>query len=50
MNDVEKYKSFEDLKKSEDSDSHVYENNQEEVQEFIQLLKKNSRQIEKPES
>jgi hypothetical protein len=49
MKDVEKFESFEELKKSEETASQAHENNHEMVEEFILLLKKNSREIEKPE-
>ncbi len=42
MKDVEKYENFEELKKSEISQSRVVENSQEIVESFIQLLRKNS--------
>ena len=42
MKDVEKYENFEELKKSEISQSRVAENTQESVEKFIQLLRKNS--------
>lgn len=42
MKDVEKYENFEELKKSEISQSRAAENNQESVEKFIQLLRKNS--------
>lgn len=42
MKEVEKYENFEELKKSEISQSRTTENNQETVEKFIQLLKKNA--------
>lgn len=42
MKDVEKYENFEELKKSDISQSHSTENNHKTVEKFIQLLKKNS--------
>jgi hypothetical protein len=42
MKDVEKFEKFEDLKKSEKNTSQITERTQEMVDEFIQLLVKNS--------
>ena len=43
MKDVEKFEKFEEMKKSEEDKSQISENTQEMVEEFIQLLVKNSR-------
>jgi|GEM_PF-2736516 len=43
MRDVEKFEKFEDLKKSEKKRNQSSENNSKMVEEFIQLLIKNSR-------
>jgi ASC-1-like (ASCH) protein len=48
MKDVEKYETFEDLKKSENIESQTFDNGQEVAEEFIELLRKNSREIENP--
>ena len=48
MKDVEKYETFEDLKKSESIESQTFDNGQEVAEEFIELLRKNSRAIENP--
>ncbi len=46
MKDVEKFDKFEEMKKSEKNKNKISENNQEMVEEFIQLLIKNSRNDE----
>lgn len=43
MKDVEKFEKFEEMKKSEKNKNKISENNQEMVEEFIQLLIKNTR-------
>jgi Na+/phosphate symporter len=43
MKDVEKFDKFEEMKKSEKNKKKISENNQEMVEEFIQLLIKNTR-------
>jgi hypothetical protein len=48
MKDVEKFEKFEEMKKSEENKNQIYENSQEMVEEFIQLLIKNSRNDENP--
>ena len=48
MKDVEKFEKFEELKKSEENKKKISENTQEMVDEFIQLLIKNSRNDENP--
>jgi len=48
MKDVEKYEKFEDLKKSESSETQTSDSCQEMAEEFIQLLRKNSSEIENP--
>ena len=48
MKDVEKFEKFEEMKKSEENKNQVSENTQEMVEEFIQLLIKNSRNNENP--
>ncbi len=48
MKDVEKFEKFEEMKKSEENKNQIYENSQEMVEEFIQLLIKNSRNNENP--
>lgn len=49
MKDVEKYEKFEDLKKSEISESQTSENTQDMAEQFIQLLRKNSSETETPQ-
>jgi hypothetical protein len=42
MKDVEKFDKFEEMKKSEKNINKISENNHEMVEEFIQLLIKNT--------
>jgi len=48
MKDVEKFEKFEEMKKSEENKNQISENTQEMVEEFIQLLIRNSRNDENP--
>ena len=48
MKDVEKFEKFEEMKKSEENKNQISENTQEMVEEFIQLLIRNSRKDENP--
>jgi len=48
MKDVEKFEKFEDLKKSEKNTPKISEKTQEMIDEFIQLLVKNSRDEKNP--
>ena len=48
MKEVEKYETFEDLKKSESIELQAFDNSQEMAEEFIELLRKNSLEIENP--
>lgn len=42
MKDVEKFEKFEEMKKSEENKNQISENTHEMVEEFIQLLIRNS--------
>ena len=44
MKDVEKYETFEDLKKSENIESQTFDNGQEVAEEFIELLRAQNKQ------
>jgi hypothetical protein len=46
MKDVEKFEKFEEMKKSEENKNQISESTQEMVEEFIQLLIRNSRNDE----
>lgn len=48
MKEVEKFEKFEEIKKSEENKNQIFENTQEMVEEFIQLLVRNSRNDENP--